>query len=200
MSTLLPVASNADMIDIMSDAFLDHIRSRAVGSRGFSSGQHVFNQGDAISSLYVVETGTIHLVRHQADGSFAVLQRASVGMVLAEASVFSAVYHCDAVAVTDVETLRVPIDSIRQDMRSDHAFAEAWASYLSHQLQQARKRAEIASLKTVAARLSAWVAWNDGLFPSKGGWKELADEIGVSPEALYRELAKRHRTFLHGPP
>ncbi|APO68086.1 hypothetical protein IE4872_CH02476 [Rhizobium gallicum] len=75
-----------------------------------------------------------------------------------------------------------------------------WASYLSHQLQQARKRAEIATLKTVEARLSAWLAWNGGLMPSKGEWKNLADEIGVSPEALYRELAKRGKSFSHRPP
>jgi hypothetical protein len=34
------------------------------------------------------------------------------------------------------------------------------------------------------------MAWNDGV-PKKGERRRIADEIGVSPEALYRELAKR---------
>jgi hypothetical protein len=28
-------------------------------------------------------------------------------------------------------------------------------------------------------------------FPEKGDWKLVASQIGVSPEALYREIAKR---------
>lgn len=191
----MPAFAARDMITIMSDPFIDHFLELSTGKATFAAGQHIFNQGDAITWLYLMQAGTIHLVRYQADGTVAVLQRASPGMVLAEASVFSSRYHCNAVAVTNSEALIIPVNSVRRLLRSDHVFAETWASYLSHQLQQARKRAEIASLKTVAARLSAWLAWNDGLLPSKGEWKNLADEIGVSPEALYRELAKRGKSF-----
>jgi hypothetical protein len=40
-------------------------------------------------------------------------------------------------------------------------------------------------------RLEAWLAWNDGVLPTKGAWKHLAEELGVSPEALYREITRR---------
>ena len=70
------------------------------------------------------------------------------------------------------------------------AFAQAWVRHLAHEVQQARMHAEIVSLKTVAARLNAWIAWNGDL-PRKGEWAALAVQIGVSPEALYRELARR---------
>ena len=46
------------------------------------------------------------------------------------------------------------------------------------------------SLRTVAERLDAWIAAS-GRYPAKGEWKTVAAEIGNSPEALYRELAKR---------
>ncbi|MBY3595299.1 Crp/Fnr family transcriptional regulator [Rhizobium bangladeshense] len=187
------------MIEVMSDILLDQVRSLSSGRRTFDAGRHLFNQGDEVGSLYLVESGVVHLVRHQADGNVAVLQRASAELVLAEASVFSSVYHCDAVAVTDVDATSVPIHSIRRALRSDPEFAEGWASYLSFQLQQTRKRAEIASLKTVAARLESWLAWNDGELPLKGEWKALANDIGVSPEALYRavEAARLFCAGLH---
>ena len=51
-------------------------------------------------------------------------------------------------------------------------------------------RAEILALKTVAERLDAWIAWHEQR-PAKGKWRHVAEEIGVSPEAFYRELAKR---------
>ncbi len=52
-------------------------------------------------------------------------------------------------------------------------------------------RAEILSLRTVAARLDAWTAANHDRLPEKGAWKTLAAELATSPEALYRELARR---------
>jgi hypothetical protein len=45
----------------------------------------------------------------------------------------------------------------------------------------------------VAARLDAWLAWNNAL-PEKVERRRIADEIGVSPEALYRQLGKRRRS------
>lgn len=66
-----------------------------------------------------------------------------------------------------------------------------WIARLSHELQSARKRAEIASLRTVGSRLEAWLIWNDGALPARGYWRDLANEIAVSPEALYREFSGR---------
>ena len=70
-------------------------------------------------------------------------------------------------------------------------FSNVWSNYLAQELQRSRLRSEILSLKTVAGRLDAWIAWNGRDAPEKGEWKLLASEIGVSPEALYREIAKR---------
>ena len=71
------------------------------------------------------------------------------------------------------------------------SLGNVWASYLARELQRARLRSEILSLKTVAQRLDAWIGWNGGRPPEKGEWKFVASQIGVSPEALYREIAKR---------
>jgi hypothetical protein len=49
------------------------------------------------------------------------------------------------------------------------------------------------SLRTVSERFDFWLAWNEGCLPEKGLWKNIAEEIGVSPEALYRELAVRSK-------
>jgi hypothetical protein len=44
-------------------------------------------------------------------------------------------------------------------------------------------------MKTAAARLDGWMAWR-GSLPRKGEWIGLAAQLGVSPEAVYREIAK----------
>ena len=73
---------------------------------------------------------------------------------------------------------------------NDPAFAAAWATHLADEVRTARLRAEILAFKTVADRLGAWIAAK-GEFPPKGTWKTVAQEIGISPESLYREIARR---------
>ena len=178
------------MIEIMSSdlgSLLDGFPGRACR---FDAGETLFRRGDTVRRLHVIRSGTVHLVRYQEDGSALILQRARPGSILAEASVYSPRYHCDALAETETLTWAVARTDIRKAFAERPGLAEAWASYLAHEVQRARLQAEILSLKTVAARLGAWIAWH-GALPAKGQWSLVAQEIGVSAEALYREIAHR---------
>ena len=106
---------------------------------------------------------------------------------------YSDTYHCDAISISPTRTLAFDKADLRRRFLASPEFAEAWASALARELQRTRLQAEIVSLKTVAARLDAWIAWNESRLPPRGEWRHLASQIGVSPEALYREIGKRHR-------
>lgn len=179
------------MIEIMSD-LISRLLSISPASKTLGANSILFQQSDAVHVLYIVRSGAIHLVRHQSDGVAAVLQRAMPGKILAEASVYFDRYHCDAIAVSAATVSVVSVGDVIRLLESDLVFANLWSGYLARELQATRKRAEIMALRTVRARLDAWIAWNDGALPSKGAWRHLADEIGVSAEALYREFARRN--------
>jgi CRP/FNR family transcriptional regulator, dissimilatory nitrate respiration regulator len=174
------------MIGIM----LEHIQKLPYTLRVFRKGQYLFHQGDAIVSMFLIESGEARLLRRQRGGGAIVLQRASPGSFLAEASLFTASYHCDATATTRVSARLISRLAMRKLLESDPAFAAAWASHLADEVRSTRQRAEILAFKTVAERLSAWIAAKDE-FPPKGTWKTVAQEIGTSPESLYREIARR---------
>ena len=178
------------MIEIMNSDLSTLLAGLPRREMSFSAGEAVFRLGDGVKSIHFVRSGIIHLVRHQRDGSPLVLQRAGAGAVLAEASVYSALYHCDANAATTAATWAVKLNDFRRRLAGSPNFAEAWAQHLAHEVQNARLHSEILSLKTVAARLDAWLAWH-GALPPKGNWSIIANEIGVSPEALYREIGRR---------
>ncbi|HNY40270.1 MAG TPA: Crp/Fnr family transcriptional regulator [Bryobacteraceae bacterium] len=156
----------------------------------FDPGDTIFRTGSAVKQVFLVRTGCTALVRLLPSGGQAILQRASSGHLIAEASVYVQQYHCDCVALEPTELAYMPRKSFLDALRSDTRLAEAWASYLAHGVQQARMRAEIRSLKTVAERLNAWIS-EYGEIPEKGQWQGLADELSVSREALYRELSRR---------
>lgn len=159
-------------------------------ARSLSVSEALFQQSDAIRHMYLVETGEIELVRHMADGQSMVLQRAKAGMMLAEASAYTSHYHCRADVVADCLLYQVPVQTFLGYLGSNNEFAMQWGQYLAKSVQKARFRSELLTRKTVAQRLDAWLAAGNSLAP-KGQWQGLAKELGVSHEALYRELAKR---------
>lgn len=175
----------------MSNQLIRALRALPHEVRRFTPGKLLFAQGDHVQVLYLIETGSVRLLRHLSDGFALTLHRAGPGAILAEASVFSEAYHCDAEASVATSVLCLAKPMLRAAMARDEALMLAWAGYLAHEVQATRFRAEILAIRTVAQRLDVWLASNGGDLPDKGEWHRLATEIGVSAEALYRELAKR---------
>lgn len=177
------------MILIMSD----HTALFATPDRQLSlgTGEFLFHRGAQVTDLFLVTAGAVQLVRHQADGRLLVQQRAGPGQIVAEASLFSARYHCDAIATSPTCIHAVDRTRLRRELERDRTLALAWLESLALDVQRARLRSEILTLRTVGQRLDAWLEVAGP--PRRGQWKSLAEQIGVSPEALYRELSQRRR-------
>jgi CRP-like cAMP-binding protein len=130
------------------------------------------------------------LVRHTGHGLRLILHRAGAGQILAEASAWSDVYHGDAVASAACVAAILPRQVVRARLQANPELAQRWMQTLARLVQAARVRAEIRSLPKVADRLDAWLCEGNAL-PDKGQWQDVASELGVTCEALYRELARR---------
>lgn len=176
------------MIRIMAPRLLPLFADAA--ERRIASGQTLFRTGDAVTLAYLVREGRILLVRHTPCGHPLILAAAAAGMLVAEASIYSATYHCDAVAAEAAVVLTLPCKGFRDAIHRDPELSRQWAATLASGLQAARTRAEIRTLTRLSDRLDAWLAYGNRL-PPRGRLQEVAAEIGVSREALYRELARR---------
>ena len=119
-------------------------------------GALVFHRGDPVENAIWLEAGSVALTRVGQNGSVVALHRAVGPCWLAEASLFSDAYHCDAEAMTDVVTRTLPkAKFLEQVSRSDARYALELVAHLSRELRDARARAERLTLKTVAERLDA---------------------------------------------
>lgn len=179
------------MTAIMSDIFKPLFASES--QRDFAAGEVLFRAGDKVSSMILLEQGQVNLVRHTDHGLRLILHRAGPGHILAEASAWSDVYHCEAVASYPSVAVFLPRQIFLAKLQAEPALAERWAQNLARSVQAARMRAEIRSLPQVADRLDTWLGEGNFL-PEKGRWHEVAAELGVTREALYRELARRRKT------
>jgi CRP-like cAMP-binding protein len=179
------------MIAIMSDAFTSALLGFVGREQRLVGDNCLFRAGDPVLSLFFVSAGQIRLVRALPHGAQLTLQRAGIGAIVAEASVFAKTYHCDAIADDDSVLQVVPMERLRAALSGDGNLASALAERLARDVQRTRAQVEMLSLKTVAERVDAWIALNGGFLPPKGCWRQVASEIGVTSEALYREFARR---------
>ena len=180
------------MIEIMSNHWLSSFEGAS--ERTVKAGENLFRRGDSVEMAFLVRKGRIFLRRALLDGGLLTLHTAKAGELVAEASLFADRYHCDA--VTDIATTVALVD--RQKLLSglgaltpvDRLAVNA-LKQTTRELQSLRMRIEIMRFRKVADRLDAYLE----LFgpPDTGAWVQVADWIGASPPALYREIARRRK-------
>lgn len=179
----------------MSNEIFQILSSLSKSELSLKRGELLFCRKEPVERIYLLIAGAVDLMRYQQDGRATVLRRVTSESVLAEASLYSENYHCDAVCAQKSAFRFIPKRQFAKLLSNDNRLAHQWAAYLARSLQEARYRIEILSRQTVAARLDGWLEWHGGDLPIKGHWKDIASEIDVSPEALYREIAKRNRAL-----
>ncbi|MBB05890.1 MAG: cAMP-binding protein [Pseudooceanicola sp.] len=155
----------------------------------FGTGAAIFRREDLVRSMYLVRSGSVALERALADGTALTLAVARSGMALAEASLFADTYHCDAVVHDAAEVAILSRVAFLTTLSNRPEIALGLIEAYAHTIQSQRTRIEILRMRKVSSRLDAWLDLNGA--PPEGQWKRVAEDIGVSPPALYRELAKR---------
>ncbi len=162
-------------------------------TRALAAGEVLFRQGETAAAIFAVTEGRLRLVRHTVDHRKVFLHTAGPGSLFAEAALFSPVYHCDAVA--DVRS-KVRVFRKRQVLaaiRAEPKLAEQFLAVLAREVQTLRARLEQRNIRSARERVLhhfALAAGSDGrTVRLAGSLMDLAVEIGITHEALYRTLA-----------
>lgn len=158
----------------------------------------LFRQGSKPRYFYWLFAGELRLLRHSQDGQLLILHRCRQGP-FAEASIFSSRYHCDGVASQASRLLRVELSAFHT-LLQDPAFAPAYVRLLSGEVRQLRSRCERLALPRAEDRLLHHLAEHQTIRfgPGIGTLKDLAGELGMTHETLYRTLStleKKHRVI-----
>jgi len=178
------------MIEIMSGHWL-HCFDGAT-ERTLNQGETLFCRDDRVEWAFLVREGRISLRRSLQDGELLTLNTTYATELVAEASLFADRYHCDAIAdiATTVSVFpRSKLVAHLENTALSNRLAVRAFERTARELQTLRTRVEIMRLRKVADRLDAYLELYG---PAEhGSWVHVADWIGVTPPALYRELAKR---------
>jgi CRP-like cAMP-binding protein len=189
---------STDIVDVLATAAsLPELSGFEPGLAAQAQSRHyrpqalLFHGGERPQRMFFVCNGEVLLQRVTADGAPVILQRTRRGF-LAEASLTSPAYHCDAVCRTACSVLVFPLDALRLAIDRHAPTRWAWIGALSAQSRLQRLRIERMALKSLRERLRHLVLSEgnaDGEYRLPGTRAALAAELGATPEALYRALA-----------
>jgi CRP/FNR family transcriptional regulator, dissimilatory nitrate respiration regulator len=173
------------------------VRAAAI-DRKLKSGEALFRLGDKTAGFCEVIAGRVRLARVDRSGNEIVLHVAGPGETIAEASLFSPAYHCDAIASTAAVVRIYPKPAVLAAFEQDRKAAQAFTAALARQVMNLRTRVEQRNIRSARERVRHFLGLNagtDGRTVSLNGTlKDLAAELGLTHEALYRTLAALERS------
>ncbi|MFN3565810.1 MAG: Crp/Fnr family transcriptional regulator [Burkholderiaceae bacterium] len=159
--------------------------------------QQLFRIGDPVKALFYVCSGRFEAERFTPDGAPVVMLSATAGEYFAEASLEVERYTCSGRASADGCVLALPKKAVIDALRTDAEFAMA---FLHAQLRNARRqcsRCERLRLRRAEDRVIHYLACEggpDAAVRLHAPLAELAEVLGLTPEALYRALARLRAT------
>jgi CRP-like cAMP-binding protein len=164
--------------------------------RRLDAGSALFRQGDATIGIFRLVSGRISLVRVTPGGAEVPMHTVRPGELFAEASIFSAHYHCDAIALRSCEVLLYPKAELTRQLKANREELWAFAAELAHRVQGLRTRLEVGQIRSAPERVLRALRLrcdSSGMWKVDGPLKRFAEEIGLTHEALYRALATLER-------
>jgi CRP/FNR family transcriptional regulator, dissimilatory nitrate respiration regulator len=160
--------------------------------RDLATRELLFQQGDRTTAIFKVESGRLRLMRRTVDDHLVILHTARRGEFFAEASLFAEAYHCDAVAAAPSRVRVYPKTTVMAALRAYPALAETFMARLAIQLQELRTLMELRNIRSARERLLQYLRWQaieqDRSIAVEGQLQDIAAEIGITREVLYRTL------------
>jgi CRP/FNR family transcriptional regulator, dissimilatory nitrate respiration regulator len=162
--------------------------------RSLARNEVLFKQGDKVKAIYFIEAGRLRLERRTFDGRLLILGTTPANQFFVEAALFSEIYHCDAVASEPSRVCVYPKTAMLKALNTDPTSAVEFLKLVSRQIIDLRQQLELMKVRSAAERLLLYLDFNAGpdgrTVRLPGALQDIASELGLTREALYRTLAK----------
>jgi CRP-like cAMP-binding protein len=160
--------------------------------RHIPAGGLLFRCGDRTFGMFFVASGRLRMQRVTSVGGLVTMHTARGGETFAEASLFAERYQCDVVAETDAEVWCYPKGALVDRLREHPESLWEFATQLARDLHGLRQRYELKQIRSAPERVLQLIRLRSdasGIYSEQGTLKDMAAELGLTHEALYRALA-----------
>lgn len=176
---------------IFPEYFTDDLvkRSQLVSLK---KGDYLFHTNDKVVGIYYVLSGEIKALRNLIKGSEVVMMRSQAGDYFGESALAIDHYICDALCTKNAEIIFLSKDSIMDAMKNN-VFSMRFMLAIAKNSRRQCSRYERLRLHKAKDRLKHFLSCESnqkGLLIWHSSLIELANELAIEPETLYRILAE----------
>ncbi|MGL5944201.1 MAG: Crp/Fnr family transcriptional regulator [Waterburya sp.] len=165
--------------------------------QNLATGQILFHQRDPADYIFAVEVGRIRLVGYTCEGNLVVYQIIRAKESFAESALFMERYHCNAVVEVPSRIICYPKTIVLEVLQNNPNLALILLQRLDRKNQSLKKLLELRSIRSARDRLLQYllfsVSQGETTILFDRAYKDIANELGLSPETLYRTLAELER-------
>lgn len=172
----------------------------------FTKGETIYNVGDKISSIGIILSGSVHIVKYDIWGNSHIIQRIDSGGFFAETYACQKNITClvDVITAQDSEVLFINADKIIKNCPACCSFHQTIAGNLLTIIAQKNfsliKKIELITPKSLRERVFAYLSQtkqpNETSFDIPFDRQQLADYLCVDRSALSAELSKMKKEGL----
>lgn len=181
-------------MDLSQPGGLPQALRTAITYTDLAAGQTLFRQSDRALSIFVVDVGRLRLERLTPQGRTTVFQVTRAGETFAESALFVDAYGCDAVAEERSRVLAYPKQFLREALREYPDLAENLLERLVKKSQLLKNQLELRSIRSARDRVMHYILSevqpDETTIHFDRPLKDVAGDIGLTPEVFYRTLAR----------
>ncbi|MGV6849047.1 MAG: Crp/Fnr family transcriptional regulator [Marinibacterium sp.] len=168
----------------------------AVAVRRLGKGETLFRTGEPVSDIFFVLEGEVKAARFLPDGTEVVMMRAGAGEYFAESALAAPRFSCDAMCIKPARVAVLPVADVNAALAHPdfaRAFVMAVAGYSRRQCSR-YERLRLRSARDRVLHMILCESDPDGRLDWALPLSELATELSLDPETLYRVLRELERT------
>lgn len=167
-----------------------------VSMRDLAAGEILFAQSEPVEAAFFLESGQIQLVSYTDDGQQIHHYTVYAGESFAEMALFKEHYFCTAIASVASKVLVLPKQAYLAALKSYPDLTVTLMAQLAERLHESKILLELRSIRSAQKRVLYYLRLNtqaDGITVKfDRPLKEIATDLGLTPEALSRTLKQLH--------
>lgn len=163
-----------------------------VSSKNLAAGQILFAQHELAEAVFIVESGYIGLVSYTLEGKQINHYSVRAGESFAEVALFNERYVCTAIAYAPSRVWVLPKQPFLLALKQHPDLSAAFMEQLARRLHENKILLELRSIRSARRRVLHYLQLKvqpDGVtIHLDRSLKNIADDLGLTPEALSRAL------------